>query len=128
MKAIRIATGDRAPSEKLPRVFLSGGLIAGFGVDRVFCSPFLLPVRSISKTFVSTSTCALSPRIRSVSLSDSEIAGRILERAHALGLPVHATDMTVTRTGRQLHIHIAKYTTETSIGRMDLRLPAASSQ
>jgi hypothetical protein len=102
--------------------------IAGFGVIAIFVLALLVAGSVYLENFrLDRYMRSLAADPASVSLSDAEIAGRILERAHSLGLPLRATDVTVTRTGGQPSIHIAKYRAETSIGRMDLRLPAASS-
>jgi hypothetical protein len=104
-------------------------LIAGFGVIAIFVLALLIAGSVYLENFrLDSYMRSLAADPASVSLSDAEIAARILGRAHSLGLPLHVTDVTVTRTGAQPQIHIGKYTTETSIGRMDLRLPAASSQ
>jgi len=104
-------------------------LIAGFGVIAVFVLALFIAGSVYLENFrLDRYMRSLAADSGSVSLSDAEIAGRILDRAHSLGLPVPETGVTVTRTHGQVQIHIGKYTTETSIGRMDLRLPAASSR
>jgi hypothetical protein len=103
-------------------------VIAGFGVIAIFLLALFVAGSVYLENFrLDGYMRSLAANAASASLSDAEIAGRILDRAHSLGLPVHATDVTVTRPHGQVKIHIDKYTTETSIGRMDLRLPAASS-
>ncbi len=103
-------------------------LIAGFGVIAVFILALIVAGTVYLENFrLDGYMRSLAADPASVSLSDAEIAGRILEHAHSLGLPVQATDVTVARTHGKVQIHIGKYTAETSIGRMDLRLPAASS-
>ena len=113
-----------APPARLPL----WRLIAGFGVIAVFVLALFVAGSVYLENFrLDGYMRSLAANPASVSLSDAEIAGRILDRAHSLGLPVHVTDVTVTRTHGQVQIHIGKYMTETSIGRIDLRLPAASS-
>ena len=103
-------------------------LIAGFGVIAVFVLALFVAGSVYFENFrLDGYMRSLAADPASVSLSDAEITRRILDRAHSLRLPVRATDVTVTRTHAQVQIHIGKYTTETPIGRMDLRLPAASS-
>ena len=103
-------------------------LIAGFGVIAIFVLALLVAGSAYLENFrLDRYMGALAADPASVSLSDAQITGRILDRAHSLDLPVRATDVTVTRTHGQVQIHIGKYTMETGIGRMDLRLPAASS-
>jgi hypothetical protein len=103
-------------------------LIAGFGVIAIFALALFVAGAVYLENFrLDSYMRSLAGNPAGVSLSDAEIAVRILDRAHSLGLPVQASDVTVTRPHGQLRIHIDKYTTETSIGRMDLRLPAASS-
>lgn len=103
-------------------------LIAGLGVIAVFVLALFVAGSVYLENFrLDGYMRSLAANPASVSLSDAEIAGRILDRAHSLGLPVQATDVTVTRAYGHVRIHIGKYTTETSLGRMDLRLPAASS-
>ena len=104
-------------------------LVAGFGVIAIFVLALVVAGSVYLENYrLDGYMRSLAADPANVSLSDAEITGRILEHAHSLGLPVQATDVTVTRTSGQVHIHIGKYTTETAIGRMDLRLPAASSQ
>lgn len=117
-----------ALSEKTPARLPLWRLIAGFGVIAVFVLALFVAGSVYLENFrLDGYMRSLAANPASVSLSDAEIAGRILDRAHSLDLPVQTTDVTVTRTYRQVQIHISKYTAETSIGRMDLRLPAASS-
>jgi hypothetical protein len=61
-------------------------------------------------------------------LSPVDLNTRILDRARQLGLPLHAYDITITRAGGTSHIRIAKYAVQTSLVRMDLRMPAAASR
>ncbi|HEY4084919.1 MAG TPA: hypothetical protein VGM43_03225 [Bryobacteraceae bacterium] len=103
-------------------------LIAGFGVIAIFVLALFVAGSVYVENFrLDGYMRSLAADPASVSLADAEITGRILDRAHSLGLPVQPTDVTVTRPQGHVKIHINKYTTETSIGRMDLRLPAASS-
>jgi hypothetical protein len=104
-------------------------LAAGFGVIAIFVLALCVAASVYLENYrLDRYMRSLAADPASVSLSDGEITGRILDRAHSLGLPVRTTDVTVTRTGGQVQIHIGKYTTETAIGRIDLRLPAASSR
>lgn len=104
-------------------------LIAGFGVIVVLIALLLVAGSVYLENFrLDRYMRSLAADPAAASLSDPEISARILGYAHALGLPVHATDITISRASGQPHIHIAKYSTETAIGRMDLRLPAASSR
>jgi hypothetical protein len=104
-------------------------LIAGFGVIAIFLLALVIAGSVYFENYrLDGYMRSLAADPASVSLSDAEIAGRILERAHSLGLPVRASDVAVTRIRGEVHIHIGKYTKETAIGRMDLRLPAASSE
>ncbi len=103
--------------------------IAGFGVLAILCA--LL----ISAGFIYLDNYRLDRYMRdlasrpaSVDLSDATLNRNILDRAQQLGLPVHATDIAIARDGGKLHITIAKYTVQTSLVRMDLRLPSANSR
>ncbi|HVV46021.1 MAG TPA: hypothetical protein VHC72_12490 [Bryobacteraceae bacterium] len=104
-------------------------MIAGFGVIAVFVLALCVAASVYLENYrLDRYMRSLAADPAAVSLSDAEITGRILDRAHSLGLPVQMTDVTVTRAHGQVQIRIGKYTTETSIGRIDLRLPAASSR
>lgn len=104
-------------------------LIAGLGVIAIFVIALIVAGSVYLENYrLDGYMRSVAADPASVALSDSEIVTRILDRAHALGLPLQATDVTITRANGQPHIHIAKYTAETAIGRMDLRLPAASSR
>lgn len=104
-------------------------LIAGFGVIAILLLALFVAGSVYLENFrLDRYMRTLAADPASVSLSEADITGRILERAHSLGLPLHATDVTVTRSKGQPRIHLDRYTTETAIGRMDLRLPAASSR
>jgi len=61
-------------------------------------------------------------------LSDAALSESILARAKQLGLNVHPYDIEVTRTAKKPRIRIAKFTVQTRLVRLDLRLPAADSQ
>jgi hypothetical protein len=103
-------------------------LIAGFGVIAIFVLALFIAGSVYLENYrLDRYMRTLAADPASVSLSDGEITARILGRAQSLGLPVRRSDVTVTRTHGEVHIRIGKYTSETAIGRMDLRLPAASS-
>jgi hypothetical protein len=61
-------------------------------------------------------------------LTDAALSDRILRRARQLNLPVAANDVTVTRAEGRPHVRIGKYSVQTYLGRMDLRLPEAASR
>ncbi|HVW09040.1 MAG TPA: hypothetical protein VHC90_10690 [Bryobacteraceae bacterium] len=104
-------------------------LIAGFGVIAILVLALLVAGAVYLENYqLDRYMRSLAADPASVALPDNEIVTRILDRAQSLSLPLHATDVTVTRTDGIPHIHIAKYMAETAIGRMDLRLPAASSR
>lgn len=104
-------------------------MIAGFGVIAILVLALFVAGSVYLENFrLDRYMRSLAVDPASVTLSEAEITSRILDRAHSLGLPLHASDVTVTRANGRPHIHIDKYTTETVIGRMDLRLPAASSR
>jgi hypothetical protein len=114
--------------EETPRRLPLWRLIAGFGVIALFALALIVAGSVYLENFrLDGYMRSLAADPASVSLSDAEIAGRILDRAHSLGLPLRAGDVTVMRSAGRTHIHIGKYRAETSIGRMDLRIPAASS-
>jgi hypothetical protein len=71
---------------------------------------------------------ALAEQPESVGLSDAALSDRLVGRAGELGLPVHASDISITRTDGKPHIRIARYGVETPVGHMDLRLPEAASR
>ncbi len=64
----------------------------------------------------------------STALSDTALTNAILRKADELSLPVHASDIEVTRPGGRVHIRIAKYTLQTEVVKLDLRLPEAVSR
>jgi hypothetical protein len=118
-----------ASSDQAPERLSLWRLIAGLGVIAILVAALCIAgsvyLRNIRLDRYMRSLAA-DPA--TVSLSDAAIARRILDRAHALDLPVETHDVTVKRTGGQPYIQIGKYSAETSIGRIDLRLPAASSR
>jgi hypothetical protein len=61
-------------------------------------------------------------------LSDAALSESILTRSKQFGLTVHPYDIEITRTAGKPRIRIAKFTVQTRLVRMDLRLPAADSQ
>ena len=61
-------------------------------------------------------------------LSDAELAGRILGRAKELGLPLSPGDIVINRAGGKPHIRIEKFTVQSRVVKLDLRLPAAESR
>ena len=69
----------------------------------------------------------LAARPESVGLADAALSDRIVGRARDLGLPVQASDVSVSRADGRLRIRIARYGVETPVGHMDLRLPEAQS-
>jgi hypothetical protein len=71
---------------------------------------------------------SLVEQAESVGLSDAALSDRLVTRARDLGLPVQASDISITRTDCRPHIRIARYGVETAVGHMDLRLPEASSR
>lgn len=52
---------------------------------------------------------ALALQSSSVASSDAALAGDVLDRAKQLDLPVHASDIAITRVGGKPRIRIAKY-------------------
>lgn len=71
---------------------------------------------------------ALTEEPGSTALSDAALTDDILNRAKQLDLPVHRSDVTVTRLNGRPRIRIARYGVQTYLGRMDLRLPEAESR
>ncbi|HXE62299.1 MAG TPA: hypothetical protein VN519_02105 [Bryobacteraceae bacterium] len=118
-----------ARAEEIPAHLPLWRMIAGFGVIAILVLALFVAGSVYLENFrLDRYMRSLAVDPASVTLSEAEITSRILDRAHSLGLPLHASDVTVTRANGRPHIHIDKYTTETVIGRMDLRLPAASSR
>ena len=70
----------------------------------------------------------LAGQAESAAKSDADLTASILGRAHRLGLPVRANDIQITREGGHPHVKILKYTVQTKLIGMDLRLPEASSR
>ncbi len=70
---------------------------------------------------------SLAAQPDATALSDAALTDRILVRAKDLNLSVQASDITVTRKDGKPQIRIARYMVQTSIGRLDLRLPEAAS-
>ena len=64
----------------------------------------------------------------SSTLSDADLTGNLVDHANQLGLPVHPSDITITRTDGKAHIQIARYTVQTKLVKLDLRLPQATSR
>lgn len=71
---------------------------------------------------------ALAARPASAELSDTALRNSILERARQLDLSVQPSDVSVTRTDGRPHIRIARYSVQTYLVRMDLRLSEAVSR
>jgi hypothetical protein len=71
-------------------------------------------------------TLAEQPASRTI--SDAALASSILQRAGELHLPLSAADIAITRTNGHPHIQIGKYTVQTPLLRLDLRLPGSSSR
>jgi hypothetical protein len=71
---------------------------------------------------------ALAQQPASIAQSDAALTSRILDRAKELDLPVHASDIGITRPDGRPHIRIARYGVQTYLGRMDLRISEASSR
>ena len=80
--------------EKTPARLPLWRLIAGFGVIAVFVLALFVAGSVYLENFrLDGYMRSLAANPASVSLSDAEIAGRILNRAHSLGLPVRMTDV-----------------------------------
>jgi hypothetical protein len=116
---------DGVSAEKLPL----WRLIAGFAVLGT------LVALLVTAALVYLDNYRLDSYMRSVAaapasapLSDGEITGDILDRAKQLGLSVQSSDVQITRPDGRPHIRIAKYSVQTQIVKMDLRLPEASSR
>jgi hypothetical protein len=61
-------------------------------------------------------------------LSDRELTGRILARAQELGLSLQPWDIAIAHPSGKTHIRIEKFTVQTNLVKLDLRLPAADSR
>jgi hypothetical protein len=71
---------------------------------------------------------ALAEQPASAGLSDAALTESIEKRARQLDLPVAPSDISVARADGRPHIRIARYSVQTYLGRMDLRLPGAASR
>jgi hypothetical protein len=71
---------------------------------------------------------ALVAQPASAGLSDTALTDNVLVRAAQLGLPVRAADVEISREGGRPVMKIAKYSVQTKLLRLDLRLPEASSR
>jgi hypothetical protein len=71
---------------------------------------------------------SLAEQPSSAQLSDADLSSRLLDRAKQLGLTVHPYDIGITRSDGRIHIRIDKFTVQTKLVRLDLRLPAAQSR
>lgn len=104
-------------------------LIAGFGVIAIMLALLAAAGSVYLKNLrLDRYMRELAADPASLSLSDSFLTGRILERAKEFDLPLKTTDIAVVRVNGRPHIQISKYMVETSVVRMDLRMPAASSR
>ena len=120
-------TASRTDSEKarLP----PWRLVAGFAVLGTLVALLTLAASVYVDNFMLDRYMrTLAEQSSSAGLSDAAIIDQLLERAKQLGLPVQASDIQITRRDGQPHIRIAKYTVETKLMRLDLRMPEASSR
>jgi hypothetical protein len=61
-------------------------------------------------------------------LSDAALTIEILNRAQQLALPLSPGDIEITHPAGKPHIRIEKFTVQTNVVKLDLRLPAAESR
>ena len=118
---------DRTPADrqKLPL----WRAIAGFGLLGILAALLVIAGLVYLDNFrLDRYMRALAEQPESVGLSDAALSDRLVGRAGELGLPVHASDISITRTDGRVRIRIARYGVETPVGHMDLRLPEASSR
>lgn len=70
----------------------------------------------------------LAAQPESATLQDPDLTARILQQAKQLDLPVRADDIHIAHSDGRPEIRIDRYTLQTKLLRLDLRMPAASSQ
>ena len=104
-------------------------LITGFGVLGILIALLVIAGLVYLDNFrLDRYMRTLAAQPSSIAVSDAALSDNILARARQLDLPVHASDITVTRTAGRPHIRIARYTVQTDLVRLDLRLSEASSR
>jgi len=104
-------------------------VVSGIGVLGILASLLVMAGSVYADNFVLDRYMRnLAAAPSSVAASDAELTRLIVQEAEGLGLAVHTSDVTVTREGGKPRIRIAKYSVQTKLVRMDLRLPEASSR
>lgn len=117
-------TGPLAASEPTLPLWRAVG---GFAVLGTLVSLLLLAASVYVENFrLDRYARSLAHERSSATISDAALTTSVLQRAKELDLPLPPGDISITRVDGQVQIRIAKYTIQTPVLRMDLRVPGSS--